>query len=146
MNIRPKGFTYIKADFSYVSIYKDGKWDEGKLQKEDTIEISMMSTALHYGQQCFEGLKAYRRRDGKVQLFRVLDNAKRFQTSCERMEMPKVPVEKFVDAVKEIVRANEKFVPPYGNKETLYIRPFMIGIGSNLGLRPAPEYLFGIIV
>ena len=146
MSTRPKGFTYQKADFNYISYFKNGSWDEGTLRSDDTINISMMSTALHYGQQCFEGLKAYRRKDGGVQLFRVEDNAKRFQTSCERMEMPTVSIEKFVEAVKAVVKANEAFVPPYGNKETLYIRPFMIGVGSNLGLRPAPEYIFGIVV
>ncbi|MBU1093692.1 MAG: branched-chain amino acid aminotransferase [Firmicutes bacterium] len=146
MNTKPKGFSYVKTNFNYISYYKDGKWDEGTLREDDKITISGLSTSLHYGQECFEGLKAYRRKDGKVQLFRVEDNAKRFQMSCEHMVMPAIPIDVFIDAVKKVVKANESFVPAYGNKDTLYIRPFMIGIGDNLGLKPASEYIFSIIV
>jgi branched-chain amino acid aminotransferase len=144
--ILKKGFVYNKTDYNYISYYKDGKWDLGTLRTEDTLTISAMSTSLHYGQECFEGLKAYRRADGRVQLFRVGDSAVRFQTSCERLMMPLIPTDVFIEAVKKVVRANEKFVPPYGKGESLYIRPFMIGVGDNLGLRPAPEYIFCIIV
>ncbi|MCF7930939.1 MAG: branched-chain amino acid aminotransferase [Acholeplasmataceae bacterium] len=146
MDIKPKGFSYVKADYNYISYYKDGKWDEGVLREDNNITISSLSTALHYGQQCFEGLKAYRRKDGKVQLFRVEDNARRFMTSCERMVMPTIPVDVFVDAVKKVVLANESFVPEYGHNESLYIRPFMIGVGDNLGLRPSSQYIFSIVV
>ncbi len=146
MDTKPKGFTYVKATYNFISYFKDGKWDEGTLREDDTITISSLSTALHYGQECFEGLKAYRRKDGKIQLFRVRDNAKRFKMSCERMIMPPVSEEVFIEAVKKVVLANEIFVPPYGNKETLYIRPFMIGVGNNLGLKAAPEYIFSIVV
>ncbi len=146
MNTKPKGFTYVKASFNYISYYKDGAWDNGTLREDDHITISSLSTSLHYGQECFEGLKAYRRKDGKIQLFRVEDNAKRFQTSCERLIMPTIPINVFIDSVKKVVKANEIFVPPYGNMETLYIRPFMIGVGNNLGLRPAPEYIFSVVV
>ena len=144
--ILKKGFVYTKTDYNYISYFKDGAWDQGNLRNEDTLTISAMSTSLHYGQQCFEGLKAYRRKDGRVQLFRVKDSAVRFQTSCERLMMPTVPVDTFVEAVKKVVLANLKHVPPYGKGESLYIRPFMIGVGDNLGLRPAPEYIFSIIV
>ena len=146
MNTKPKGFTYVKAAYNYISYYKDGTWDEGTLREDDQITLSALSTALHYGQQCFEGLKAYRTKEGKIQLFRIEDNARRFQTSCERLVMPKIPVERFIEAVKKTVSANEVFVPPYGKCETLYLRPFMIGVGNNLGLRPAPEYIFSIVV
>lgn len=146
MNTKPKGFSYVKADFNYISYFKDGKWDEGTLRQDDKITISSLSTSLHYGQECFEGLKAYRRKDGKIQLFRIEDNARRFQLSCERMVMPQIPIVVFVEAVKKVVKANEIFVPPYGNKETLYIRPFMIGVGDNLGLKAAPEYIFSVVV
>lgn len=146
MENKAKGFTYVKTPYNYISYYKDGKWDEGVLREEDTLTISATSTSLHYGQQAFEGLKAYRRKDGHINLFRVLDNAKRFQDSCERMMMPKVPLDVFVEAVKKTVLANHEFVPPYGSKATLYIRPFMIGVGDNLGLRPAKEYIFSVIV
>lgn len=142
---KANGFKYVKTTYNFISYYKNGAWDEGVLRTEDTITISAMSTSLHYGQQCFEGLKAYRRKDGKVQLFRVRDNAIRFQESCKRMQMPTVSIETFIEAVKKVVLANESFVPPYGKGETLYIRPFMIGVGHNLGLRPAPEYIFSVV-
>jgi len=136
------GFNYIKTDYRYISYWKDGKWDDGKLVEDNRLTISEASTALHYGQQCFEGLKAYRRKDGKIQLFRPDQNAKRMQSSCRRIMMPEIPVEKFIDACIQVVKANEAYVPPYGTGATLYIRPFMIGIGDNLGVKPAPEYLF----
>ncbi len=146
MNERPKGYTYTKAHQIYVSYWKNGAWDDGVLSDSDRLTISGVSTSLHYAQECFEGLKAYRRKDGRIQLFRVLDNAKRFQLSSEYLMMPTVPVEKFVEAVKRVVKANQDLVPRYGFKDSLYIRPFMIGVGDNLGLRPAPEYMFVVIV
>ncbi|MBL4930954.1 branched-chain amino acid aminotransferase [Clostridium paridis] len=138
------GFAYMKTDFRYISTWKDGKWDEGNLVEDNMLRISEASTALHYGQQCFEGLKAYKTKDGKIQLFRADENAKRMNRSCRRLLMPEVPVEKFIDAVKQVVKANEAYVPPYGTGATLYIRPFVIGVGDNVGVKPAPEYLFCI--
>lgn len=138
------GFNYIKTDLRYVSIWKDGSWDDGKLVEDNNITISEGSTALHYGQQCFEGLKAYRTADGKIQLFRPDENAKRMNNSCKRLLMPELPIEKFVDACIKVVKANEAYVPPYGTGATLYLRPYVIGIGDNLGVKPAPEFLFGV--
>ncbi len=137
-------FSYMKTNFRYVSIWKDGNWDEGILTEDNKLTISEASTSLHYGQQCFEGLKAYRTKEGKVQLFRVDENAKRINRSCKRLLMPTIPEEKFIDACIQVVRANDKFVPPYGTGATLYLRPFVIGIGDNLGVKPAPEYMFCI--
>ncbi|HZX47168.1 MAG TPA: branched-chain amino acid aminotransferase [Clostridia bacterium] len=136
------GFNYIKTDFRYISTWKDGKWDEGKLVEDNRLCISEGSAALHYGQQCFEGLKAYRTKDGKIQLFRPDQNAKRMQESCRRLLMPEVPVEKFIDACVQVVKANEHYVPPYGTGATLYLRPLTIGVGDNIGVKPAPEYIF----
>lgn len=138
------GFSYIKTDYRYISIWKDGAWDNGKLTEDNTVTISEGSTCLHYGQQCFEGLKAYRTREGKIQLFRSDQNASRMINSCNRLHMPEVPVEKFIDACVQVVKANEAWVPPYGSGATLYLRPFVIGIGDNIGVRPAPEYLFSV--
>ncbi len=138
------GFSYMKTDYRYLSKWKDGQWDEGQLVEDNNLSISEASTALHYGQQCFEGMKAYRRKDGKIQLFRPDQNAKRINRSCERILMPQIPEEKFIEAVKQVVKANEHFVPPYGSGATLYLRPFVIGVGHNLGVRPAPEYIFSI--
>lgn len=136
------GFNYIKTDYRYISIWKDGNWDEGKLVEDNMLSISEASTALHYGQQCFEGLKAYRRKDGKIQLFRVDRNATRMNESNDKLLMPRIPVEKFIDACKQVVQANEAYVPPYGTGATLYLRPFMIGVGNNIGVKPASEYIF----
>ena len=97
------GFAYIKTDFRYISKWKDGKWDDGELVKDNTLCISEASTALHYGQQCFEGLKAYRTKSGKIQLFRPDENAKRMNKSCKRLLMPELPVEKFIDACMQVV-------------------------------------------
>jgi branched-chain amino acid aminotransferase len=136
------GFNYIKTDYRYVSKWKDGKWDEGQLVEDNMLTISEASTALHYGQQCFEGLKAYRTKDGKIQLFRPDENAKRMQYSCRRILMPPVPVEKFIDACIKVVKANEAYVPPYGTGASLYLRPFVIGVGDTVGVKPAQEYMF----
>lgn len=136
------GFSYIKTDYRFISRWKDGKWDNGELTTDSTLHIHEGSTALHYGQQCFEGLKAYRCKDGSINLFRPDQNAKRMQNTCERLLMPQVPTELFIRACKEVVKANEKWVAPYGTGATLYLRPFVIGVGENIGVRPAPEYLF----
>lgn len=138
------GFNYIKTDFRYISTWKDGKWNDGKLTKDNMLSISEASTALHYGQQCFEGLKAYRTKDGSIQLFRVNRNASRMNNSCRKLLMPEIPEEKFIDACMQVVKANERFVPPYGTGGTLYLRPFMIGVGDNIGVKPAPEYIFSV--
>lgn len=136
------GFNYIKTDLRYVSTWKDGNWDNGNLVEDNKLAISEASTALHYGQQCFEGLKAYRTKENKIQLFRPNENSKRLNKSCKRLLMPEVPEEQFIDACKQVVRANEHFVPPYGTGATLYLRPMVIGVGDNIGVKPAPEYIF----
>ncbi|GAU77585.1 branched-chain amino acid aminotransferase [Fusibacter sp. 3D3] len=138
------GFGYTKTDFRYVSMWKDGAWDEGKLTEDNMISISESSTAIHYGQQCFEGLKAYTTSTGDVQLFRPDENAMRMNRSCRRVLMPEIPVEKFVDACIQVVKANLDYVPPYGTGATLYLRPYVIGVGHNLGVKPAPEFMFGV--
>lgn len=136
------GFTYTKTDFRYISKWKDGNWDDGKLVEDNNLSISEGSTALHYGQQCFEGLKAYATKDGRIQLFRPDQNSKRLNNSCRRLLMPEFPEERFIDACVQVVKANKAFVPPYGSGATLYLRPFVIGVGDNLGVKPAAEYIF----
>lgn len=140
------GFGYVKSKANYIAYYKEGHWEQGTLQENDMITISAFSTSLHYGQTAFEGMKAYRRKDGGINLFRPEENAKRFQKSCARVVMPPVPLDMFIDAVKQTVLANEELVPAYGTGATLYIRPYMIGVGHNLGLRPSQEYIFGVLV
>lgn len=136
------GFEYIKTDFRYISTWKDGKWDEGHLTEDNILHISEASCALHYGQQCFEGLKAYRTKNGDIQLFRPDRNAARLNDSLNKLLMPEIPEEKFIDACMQVVKANKDYVPPYGTGTTLYLRPFVIGVGDNIGVKPAPEYIF----
>ncbi|MDO4429946.1 MAG: branched-chain amino acid aminotransferase [Lonepinella koalarum] len=140
------GFGYIKTDYRYLAYWRDGEWQQGELVKDNVLHISEGSTALHYGQQCFEGLKAYRTKDGSINLFRPDENAKRMQRSCRRLLMPEVPIEMFIEACKQVVKANEEWVGPYGSGATLYLRPFVIGVGDNVGVSPAPEYIFSIFV
>lgn len=135
-------YEYRRTDFTYISYWKDGKWDPGKLLKENTVTISIGSTALHYGQECFEGLKAQTAQDGRVLLFRPDQNAKRMQESARGILMPEVPEEKFLDACMQVIRANKRWIPPYGYGATFYLRPFLFGHGDNLGAKPSKEYIF----
>ena len=138
------GFGYIKTDYRYVSNYKDGAWDEGCLTSDDKVVLSESAGVLQYAQTCFEGLKAYRTVDGKIVCFRPDLNAKRMADSCARLEMPQFPEDRFVDAVCEVVKKNIDYVPPYGSGATLYIRPYMFGLNSVIGVKPADEYQFRI--
>ena len=135
-------FSYRPTDYSYVSMYKDGKWDEGKLTAEHTVTMSECACVLQYSQSCFEGLKAYTEENGKIVCFRPDLNAQRMADSCKRLEMPVFPVDRFVKAVEEVVAANKDWVPPYGSGATLYIRPFMFGYNSVIGVKPADEYMY----
>ncbi len=140
------GFNYYDLPYSFHAEYKDGKWDEGKLTSDSTIKMSEAANVLHYGQEAFEGLKAYRRKDGGVNLFRPDMNAKRLHNSAERLLMAPFPEDRFVEAVKMVVKANQNFVPPYGSGATLYIRPFIIGTGEVIGVHPADKFQFHILV
>ncbi|NVZ65435.1 branched-chain amino acid aminotransferase [Pseudomonas gingeri] len=138
------GFDYIKTDKRYLSYFRNGEWDNGSLTEDNVLHISEGSTALHYGQQCFEGLKAYRCKDGSINLFRPDQNAARMQRSCARLLMPAPSTEAFIEACKQVVKANERFIPPYGTGGALYLRPFVIGVGDNIGVRTAPEFIFSV--
>lgn len=137
-------FGYTRTDWNYISYWKDGKWDAGKLMQENTVTISLGSTALHYGQTCFEGLKAFETKDGRMLLFRPHENAKRMISSCQGLLMAEVPVEKFVDACIQTVKANQRWLPPYGSGASLYLRPFLFGHGDHLGVSPSEEYIFSV--
>jgi branched-chain amino acid aminotransferase len=140
------GFNYIKTEKRYLAKWKNGKWGEGALVSDNRITISEASTVLHYGQSCFEGLKAFKSKDGRVLLFRPDENAKRMNRSAKRILMPQIPIDMFVDACKKVVKENLKWVPPYGSGAALYLRPLLMGIGDNLGVKPASEYMFSIFV
>ena len=138
------GFGYMKTDKRFVANYKDGAWDNGVLTEDDQISITECAGVLQYAQTCFEGLKAYTTEDGRTVIFRPDLNAQRMADSAARLEMPVFPVEKFVDAVEQVVKANLAWVPPYGSGATLYLRPFMFGSSAVIGVKPAQEYQFRI--
>ena len=139
-------FDYQPTDYSYVCNYKDGKWDEGGLTSEHTVTLSECAGLLHYCQEVFEGLKAYTTQNGDIVCFRPDMNAERMYNSAARLEMPSFPKDKFVEAVKEVVKANAAWVPPFGSGATLYVRPLMFATGNVIGVAPAPEYQFRILV
>ncbi|MCR5289172.1 MAG: branched-chain amino acid aminotransferase [Treponema sp.] len=140
------GFGYQKTDKRFVAIWKDGAWSEGQLTDDATVVISECAGVLQYSQSCFEGLKAYTTEDGRIVTFRPDLNAERMVNSASRLEMPVFPKEKFIDAVVKTIKANESWVPPYGTGATLYVRPYMFGSGPVIGVAPAPEYQFRILV
>ena len=139
-------YTYIKTDCSFRAHWRNGAWDEGSLEQDPFLRIHEASTALHYGQECFEGMKAFSAKDGRVLLFRPRENARRMQRSAGRVLMAPVPEELFLRAVVETVKANIHYVPPYGSGASLYIRPILLGVGENIAAKPAPEYLFNVFV
>ncbi len=138
------GFSYMQTDKRFVANYKDGAWDEGGLVDDSTITMSECACVLQYAQTCFEGIKAYTTEDGRIVTFRPDLNAKRMADSARRLQMPVFPEDRFVEAVVETVKANGAYVPPFGSGATLYIRPFMFGIDSIIGVKPATEYQFRI--
>ena len=139
-------FGYMKTDYNVRCYYRDGKWGELEVSSSELINLHMASTCLHYGQESFEGLKVFKGKDGKARVFRMDENAKRMQSSCRGIMMPELPVEKFEEAVRKVVKLNERFIPPYESGASLYVRPLLIGLGAQVGVRPATEYLFIVFV
>ena len=140
------GFGYVKTDKRFVANYKDGAWDDGVITDDDKVVLNECAGVLQYAQTCFEGLKAYTTEDGHIVMFRPDLNAQRMEDSARRLEMPVFPKEKFIQAVNDVVKANEAWVPPYGSGATLYIRPYMFGSNPVIGVKPADEYQFRILV
>lgn len=138
------GFGYHKTDKRYVSNYRNGAWDAGILTEDDTVTISECAGVLQYAQTIFEGMKAYTTEDGRIVVFRPDLNAARMEDSAKRLEMPVFPQDRFVEAIKETVRANAAYVPPYGTGATLYVRPYMFGSSAVIGVKPAEEYQFRV--
>lgn len=139
-------FGYIATDYNVRCIYKDGKWGEIEVSSSEIINMHIAATALHYGQEIFEGLKAFRGKDGKIRIFRLEENAKRIQESAKGILMEPIPVELFREMVMKVVKLNERFIPPYGSGASLYIRPLELGMTANVGVRPSTEYTFIILV
>ena len=139
-------FGYIKTDFNIRCKYKDGKWGKLEVSSSEYIDVHIAATGLHYGQEAFEGLKAYMGKDGKIRLFRWEENAKRLISSAKGVIMAEVPVELFRDAIFKVIELNRKYVPPYGSGASLYVRPLLYGSGAEVGVKPASEYTFIVFV
>jgi branched-chain amino acid aminotransferase len=139
-------FGYFKTDYNVRCYFRDGKWGELEISSSEYVPLHIAATALHYGQESFEGLKAYRGKDGHVRLFRWEENAKRMRSSAHGIMMAKVPDELFYKAIVTAVKMNVRFIPPYGTGATLYVRPLLIGSGPQIGVKPATEYMFMVFV
>ena len=139
-------FGYHKTDFNIRYTWKDGSWDNGLLTQDETLPLHIAATCLHYGQECFEGLKAYETKSGEVVVFRIEENARRMARSCERIHMESMPEQNFIDAVFRVIKANRRFIPPHGTGASLYVRPLVIGTGPQIGVKPAGEYIFMVLV
>lgn len=139
-------FGYLKTNYNVRCYFRDGKWGELEVSSSEKIDIHIAATCLHYGQEAFEGLKAYMGKDGKVRLFRWRENAKRMRRSAQGVLMAEVPDELFFDAIKKVISLNKEFVPPYGSGASLYLRPLLIGTGPQVGVKAATEYMFMIFV
>ena len=139
-------FGYVKTDYNVRCYYRGGEWGEIETSSSENIEIHMAASSLHYGQEAFEGLKAFRCKDGKIRLFRPDENAARMQSTSRGIMMPEMPTDKFIEMCKRVVKLNERFIPPYGTGASLYLRPLLIGTGITVGVKPADEYLFMIFV
>ena len=138
------GFGYVKTDYRFVANYKNGAWDEGGLITDENIVLNECAGVLQYAQTVFEGLKAYTTEDGRTVVFRPDLNGERLEQSAERLRIPVFPKDKFIEAVKQVVKANEAYVPPFGSGATLYLRPYMFGTNPVIGVKPADEYQFRI--
>ena len=139
-------FAYMETSYSYVCNYRNGAWEEGGLTEDHTVTMSECAGILHYCQEVFEGLKAYTTESGDIVCFRPDMNAKRMADSARRLVMPEFPEDKFIEAVKMVVEANKEWVPPFGSGASLYIRPYMFATGVVIGVKPADEYQFRILV
>jgi branched-chain amino acid aminotransferase len=136
------GFNILKTDYNIRTVFRDGKWGELEISSDDTFPVHIGATCLHYGQESFEGLKAFMGADGRIRIFRHEENAKRMQQSARGILMAEVPVDLFMEIVEKVVLMNRRFVPPYGTGASLYVRPLLIGSGPQVGVRPSKEYTF----
>ena len=139
-------FGYLPTDYNVRCYYRNGKWGEIEICSDEYLKLHMAATCLHYGQEAFEGLKAYRCSDGKVRVFRMDENALRLQSTCRGILMPEVPSKLFIEMVTKVVRFNQEYVPTYESGATLYIRPLLIGTSAEVGVHPSVEYMFLIFV
>ncbi len=139
-------FGYFKTDYNIRCYWRNSQWGRLEITSSEYINIHMAATCLHYGQEAFEGMKAFRGKDGKIRIFRWEENAKRIRRSAQGIVMAEVPDDLFHEAITTAIRLNEKYVPPYGTGASLYIRPLLIGTGPQIGVKPAEEYMFMVFV
>ncbi len=139
-------FGYFKTDFNVRTYFKNGTWSPLEVTDSEYINMHMAATCLHYGQEAFEGLKAFTGIDGKIRIFRLDENCKRINRSAVGLIMPEIPIELFTEAVLKVVQLNKKYIPPYGEGASLYIRPLLIGTGPEVGVKPSREYMFIVFV
>lgn len=139
-------FGYMPTDYNVRCVCKNGVWGELEVSSSEYINIHMAATCLHYGQEAFEGMKAFRGKDGRIRIFRMRDNAERMQSSSRGIMMAELPIEKFEEAVLKVVKLNERFVPPYESGASLYIRPLLFGTTAQVGVKPAKDYMFVVFV
>ncbi|KAI1306253.1 hypothetical protein EDD11_004839 [Mortierella claussenii] len=140
------GFKWVDTNGYVKYIHSNGQWDSGEFVRDSYIKMHICAPALNYGQECFEGIKAFRCKDGQVRIFRPDANAKRMQYSADLACMASVPEDLFVKACERAVASNLEFVPPYGSGGALYLRPLLLGTGPEIGLYPAPEFTFIVMV
>lgn len=140
------GFRYMDTRCHVRYVWRNGAWDGGELVESPYMPMHIAAACLHYGQAAFEGMKAFRCRDGKIRVFRPQENAKRMAATARRTCMAVVPEAMFLDAVARVIRANEDYVPPYGTGGSLYVRPLLIGSGAQIGVAPSQEYTFIVLV
>jgi len=139
-------FGYFKTDYNVRCFWKEGSWGELEISDSEYMNIHIAATALHYGQEAFEGMKAFLGKDGKVRVFRWEENSKRMNRSAEGVMMQSVPAEIFKKAIVTAIQKNKKYIPPFGTGASLYIRPLLIGSGPQVGVKPAKEYMFLVFV
>lgn len=139
-------FGYTKTNYNARVYYKNGSWGEIELSDSEFVNIHIAATGMHYGQEAFEGMKAFKGKDGKTRVFRWEENAKRLANSAKELLMAEVPKDLFKEVVWKVIKANEDFIPPYGSGASLYIRPLLFGSGAKVGVQPADEYLFMVFV
>ena len=139
-------FGYMKTDYNVRCHYSNGQWSKPEVETSEFLNIHMAATCLHYGQEAFEGMKAFRGKDNKIRLFRMRENALRLQHSCNGIMMAELPIELFEECVIKVVKENAHFVPPYESGASLYIRPLLFGTSPQVGVKPSAEYTFLIFV
>lgn len=140
------GFGFMPTDYNVRCYFRDGKWGEIEIHSSQKIDIHISATCLHYGQESFEGMKAYMGKDGKIRIFRWKDNAARMRSSAKGIKLAEVPDELFHNSVVKAIHLNKRFVPPHGTGASLYIRPLLLGTGPEIGVKPAKEYVFMVFV